>query len=179
MLPKQITAGDTISFTESVSGYAPEDGWALSYTLVTATKKIEITSSDNGDGLHLVAETAANTALYAPDDYNWQSYVTKAAERFSVATGAVTIKPNFAGSARDARSHVKKTLDAIESLIEGKAGKDVDSYSIQGRSLSKMNITELLEWRDKYKRELAQLEKEADLAAGIGSSNKVYTRLVV
>lgn len=179
MLPKIITAGDTLSFTESVSDYLPEDGWALAYTLASATVRIEITSTDNSDSTYLVAETAANTANYTPDSYRWQSYVTKGTERFSVLSGTVTIKPNFASGTVDYRSHVKKTLDAIESLIEGKAGKDVDSYSIQGRSLSKMNITELLEWRDKYKRELKQLEKEADLAVGIETSNKVYTRLVV
>ena len=179
MIPKIITAGDTLSFTESVSDYLPEDGWSLSYVLASATVRVTISSTDNGDSTYLVSETAANTAAYAPDKYRWQSYVTKGVERFSVSSGTVTIKPNFAVGTIDHRVHVKKTLDAIESLIEGKAGKDVDSYSIHGRSLSKMNITELLEWRDKYKRELKELEKSADLEEGIATSSKVYTRLVV
>lgn len=179
MIPKEFTAGDTLSFTESVEDYLPEDGWALSYVLVNALGTETVTSSDNGDSTHLVAETAANTASWTAGDYRWQSYVTKALERYTVSRGSITIKPNFATGAVDARSHVKKTLDAIESLLEGKAGKDVDSYSIHGRSLSKMSITELLEWRDKYVRELAQLEKEADLESGIANSNKVYVRLTV
>ncbi len=179
MIPKIITAGDTLEFEEVVSDYGPDDGWVLSYVLASGETRITISSSDNGNNDYLVAETAAITATYSPDKYRWQSYVTKTTERYSVSSGTVEIKPNFAGGAVDNRTHVKKTLDALESLILGKTVKDVDSYSIHGRSLSSYNITELLEWRDKYKRELEALEKAADLAAGISSSNKVYTRLNV
>ncbi len=180
MIPRNFTVGDTLSFTEYVGDYLPDDGWVLSYQLVDGSHQHTITGSDNGDGDHLVAATAATTSAWVAGDYNWQSYVTKADERHSIAGGLFTLKPNFAAGSVDARSHVKKVLDAIESLLEGKAGKDVDSYSIHGRSLSRMNVTELLTWRDKYKRELAQIEKEIDLAAGIKSgSNKIYARLYV
>ena len=179
MIPKIFTAGDTLEFTEYVSDYAPEDGWALSYVLVNALNVYTVSSSDNGDSNHLVAETAANTAAWVAGEYRWQSYVTKGAERYTVARGSVTIKPNFADGAIDARSHVEKVLSDLEALLEGKAGVDVVDYTINGRQIAKASPEQLLIWRDKYKIELARLNKEADLQAGIKSSNKVYTRLKV
>ncbi len=179
MIPKYITAGDTLEFEEVVSDYGPDDGWALSYVLAAGVNRITITSADNGDNDYLVTETAANTAKYSPDKYRWQSYVTKGAERHSVSSGVVTIKPNFAGGAVDNRGHVESTLAAVEALLQNKPVKDVESYSIHGRSLSSYSFTELLTFRDKYKRELKEIEKAADLEAGIANSSKVYTRLAV
>ena len=61
-------------------------------------------------------------------------------------------------------------LDLIESLLEGKATKDVSSYSIAGRSLNKMGVSELLEWRNYYKaeynRELAKQRNENEDGSG-------------
>ncbi len=55
--------------------------------------------------------------------------------------------------------------DNTEKLaaLEGKADSDVSSYSINGRSLNKFTPSELLEWRDYYRREV-QREERAELA---------------
>ena len=42
-------------------------------------------------------------------------------------------------------------LDKIESILEGRADGDVAAYSINGRSLTKLDITDLLMWRDRYR----------------------------
>lgn len=47
-------------------------------------------------------------------------------------------------------SHVETMIDKIEAALEGRADSDVSSYSIAGRSLSKMSAAELTEWRDYY-----------------------------
>ena len=47
-------------------------------------------------------------------------------------------------------------LDAIEALIEGRATKDVSSYSIAGRSLTRMTPDELVKWRSTYRAEVAR-----------------------
>ena len=51
-------------------------------------------------------------------------------------------------------------VEKIESILAGKADSDVSSYSIAGRSLTKMSFTELLEARDYYRAE-ANKEKAA------------------
>ena len=55
-------------------------------------------------------------------------------------------------------------VEKIESLLEGRADADVSSYSIAGRSLSKLTIDELLQWRDRYRAEwLREVRRERAL----------------
>ena len=82
----------------------------------------------------------------------------------------IEVKPNLSAATSDPRTHAKIMLDKIESLLEGRADKDVSSYSIAGRSLNKMSISELLEWRNYYKaeynRELSKQRNENEDGSG-------------
>ena len=99
------------------------------------------------------------TGGYTTGDYFWVLKVTQSSdsEELILETGKITVKDNYFGSTGDTRSHAKIMLDKIESILEGRADADVSSYSIQGRSLSKIGIAELLQWRDYYK---AEYQKE-------------------
>lgn len=185
--PKKLTAGDTLTFTKSISDYAPADGWTLSYALVADGELISFSGSDNGDGTHLISVAASTTASWVAATYKWQSYVTKASERFNVGSGTITIEPNYAaqGSGLDARSHVKKVLDALEATIEGKATTDQLSYSISfgdsgaSRSVSKMSFGELIEARRHYKNEYQRLVRQERLARGLDSGRTIHIRMGV
>jgi hypothetical protein len=169
--PTKLVAGDAAKWTKNLPQYLPADGWVVTYAIVKAGVRYAVTASDNGDGTHLVSVTAATTALWEPGAYHWQAYATKASERYTVAAGALTVVANFAAGAADGRSHVARTLDALEAVLEGRASSDQLAYSIGGRSISKMTPEQLLTWRDKYRAELAAETKAAALAAGIGASN--------
>ena len=54
-------------------------------------------------------------------------------------------------------------VDKIESILEGKADADVASYSINGRSLTKMSFDDLIRARDFYRKEYAK-ELQIELA---------------
>ncbi len=101
----------------------------------------------------------SSTGGYTTGDYFWVLKVTQSSdsEELIIDTGKITVKDNYFGSTGDTRSHAKIMLDKIESILEGRADADVSSYSIQGRSLSKISINELLQWRDYYK---AEYQKE-------------------
>ena len=61
----------------------------------------------------------------------------------------------------DPRSRSRTMVEKIEAVLEGRAGGDVASYSINGRSLTKIAISELMEWRDRYRAEyLREVQKE-------------------
>ena len=66
-------------------------------------------------------------------------------------------------------------LDKIESLLEGRADKDVSSYSIQGRSISKMTISDLLLWRDYYRKEV--VKERRDNAIELGKPTKTTMKV--
>lgn len=176
--PARFAAGDTVQFTKSFPEYLPADGWVLSYALVTTGQQITWTGSDNGDGLHLLNVTAATTASYQPGTYHWQSYVTKDPQRFTVGSGSVVIDQNFAlaQGGHDNRSHIEKTLEALNALLEGKATKDQLSYSIGGRSLSRFSMTEVIEARSKYLKWHAEEKRRARIERGEGSGMKIVQR---
>ena len=112
---------------------------------------------------HAITVAAATTAAYAAGKYQWHAYATHASngKRYTVATGYLTILPNFAVSTADPRSLVKQTLDAINATLYGKASKDQLSYKIQDIEISKMTPEMLLRWRAAYQ----QLYREELLAA--------------
>lgn len=176
--PANFTAGDTVKWTKSLADYLPADGWVLSYAIVQASVQKTITATDNGDGTHLATITATDSGGYATGIWSWQAYVTKASERYTVANGTFEVLANFAdqGSGYDARSHVKKVLDALEATILGKASKDQISISVQGRSLSKMTPEQLIKWRDIYKAEYARETQAAAISNGSPSKSKIVVR---
>ena len=153
--------------SRSFSDYPASGGWTLTYALVNTSNKIAITASADGDG-HLVEVAAATTVAYVAGTYDWQAYVTKDPERYQVDSGVMEILPDFAvqTGGYDARSHVKKVLDALEAMIEGKASQDQLSYAIGGRSISKLSPQEVIDWRDAYaqlyRRELRKLHGQGE-----------------
>lgn len=68
----------------------------------------------------------------------------------------------FAG-AQDRRSHAALMVQKIESVLNNRADSDVESYTIKSRSINKMPVSELIEWREYY---LAELGREADPITG-------------
>lgn len=174
--PEIIIAGDTVKWKKSLSDYKASDGWALKYYLQGATP-ITLTASADGDD-HLISISAATSSSYTPGTYWWNSYVEKSGERYSIAQGTFLVKENFATltGAYDGRSHVKKVLDALEATILGKASKDQQSYSIAGRSISRMTVEEIIKWRDVYKRDYQNEMRSEKIARGLDTKSLVRVR---
>lgn len=172
--PSEIIAGDSIAWTITLDDYPASAGYSLSYALVKSGALIGIASSPDGDD-HAVSLSAATTAGYAAGIYDYQAYVTLDADRYKVEDGSITVKPNFAAqtSGYDNRSHAKKVLDAIDSLLEGKAASDVSSYSIAGRSLTKYSPAELLDLRKYYHKLYRQEIQAAQRKAGKSTGSLV------
>lgn len=177
--PTSVTAGDTLRWLKELSDYPPADGWVLTYALVIDGVKTAITASDYGDGRHYVNVAAATTAAWTADDYDWQSYVTRAAtsERYTVGAGRLTVLPNFATatSGYDARTHARKMLDAIEAVLEGRGTRgdlDLVSAVIGDKQITKKPEL-LLTWRDRYRAEVTS----ESAAAGIGNGGRILVRL--
>ncbi|SFO63572.1 hypothetical protein SAMN05216567_101887 [Variovorax sp. OK605] len=69
----------------------------------------------------------------------------------------MTVAPSF-GAAGDVRSHARRTLDAIEAVLEGRATSATAEYEINGRRLKYIPLNELHAMRSKYQREVAAEE---------------------
>ena len=102
---------------------------------------------------------------------------TKSGEKWFLATGAMEVLPDISGTEFDGRSHARRVLDGLEALIEGRSTTDVTSLSVRGRSISRMDITELLRWRDKYRTFVRQEADAQAMADGRSPSTKILVRL--
>ena len=182
-IPETLRAGDTISWTESIPDYPASGGWTLAFVLQAKDQPfITITAATSGDD-YAISNLPAVTRDWIAGVYSWQAYVYKEAgavitEKYTLETGHLTILPDItqALSTDDLRSHAKKVLDALESLLEGKATSDAASYSIAGRSITKMMPEELIKWRSFYKTEYErELEAEA-IAKGLDSPRRIGVR---
>lgn len=156
--PARVVAGDTWMWQRSdlAADYPPAE-WTLTYALLRegdATTTKTITASESGD-TYGITVAHGTTAAYAAGTWHWQAYMTRTSDsaRVTLDKGLLIVEAN-AATAADPRSHARRMLDAIEALLENRATKDVNSYSIAGRSLTKMSPQELMQWRDTYRREV-------------------------
>ena len=178
-VPTVWNAGDTLKWDVSVPDYPATEGWTLTYEVKSKNDHVAtITASADGDG-YTVTVPAATSAGYAVGHHHYRAYVTKGSERYTVDSGDLEILKDFEDSGNyDDRSHAEIVLDAIEAVLESRATKDQESYSIAGRSLSRTPIEDLLKLRDRYKTEVISNHRADQIARGLGSTARVRTRFV-
>ena len=71
------------------------------------------------------------------------------------------------------KSLTKPNKLQIESLLSGKADADVSNYSINNRSLTKMSVAELIQFRDYYKAEYLREIRIQRNKSGQGSGSNI------
>ena len=166
--PDKFTAGDTVNWNKTLSDY-PASTHVLTYYLhpISGTGNvINITASANGN-THEVRITPATSQNYNQGDYRWHSTVTDNTNTYAVDTGLLTINPNFrTTTALDDRSHAERTLAYIESTIEKLSQKVISSASVNGKSYTLANISDLMRLRDNYFYEVDAEKRKAKLNRG-------------
>jgi len=174
--PAALHAGDSWAWTRTLADYPAGEGWVLSYVYTNASSRFTLTAGASGDD-HAIAEDAADTAPIKPGKYAWAAHVTLADDRYTVDTGRLEVKPNLGAAQNfDTRSHARTVLESIEAVIERRATKDQEEYTIEGRSLKRTPIAELLVMRDRYRQEAANETAAEQLGRGFGNPRYIGTR---
>lgn len=177
--PAFVTAGDTVAWTKSLPDYPASAGWALAYRLINAAGSIDITSSASGDD-HAVSVSAAASAGWAAGDYQYQAYVTRAAERYTVGTGAITIKPNLAAKTAgfDARGAWAKALADLRLALATwlTSSGHISEYEIAGRRMKFANADDIRKRIAIAEKEVAREAAAAAAAAGNPLGRALYVR---
>lgn len=176
-VPAALVAGDTWTWKRSLDDY-PAGTYTAAWHFDSGLERFTVSASADGTA-HAGSVAAATTAGYAPGKYRWALVVTKVSDssRTTVEQGLleVSIDPAATGSA-DRRSHARKVLDAIEAVLENRASVDQASYSINGRSLARTPIADLLKLRDTYKAEVSAEEAGERIKLGLGGAKRVLVR---
>lgn len=149
--PSQLRAGDSVRFTRDFGSEYPSATWAATLSISNGKKHYTITGTDNGDGqLHYFYLAGNGSAAWEPGHYRFVITVTDGADRYTIENGDIEIKGNLALGAYDDRSQTKKILDQLNERIDGSSLRDDQSYSIAGRSISRMSINELIDAQKVY-----------------------------
>jgi hypothetical protein len=176
----RIIVGDSLDFSVSVPGYPASEGWTLKYRLIPRTSGSAITFVSTADGdLHIVAVSAATTALWVAGPYNWAAYVEHTDLRsVTWQTGAITLAPNPRTSTAplDLRSEAEIALAAAESAMASWT-PTTRSYTIGGRSMTFSSAAEIRPILDYWKAKVQRERRAARLAAGLPDPRKHLVRL--
>lgn len=177
--PAELRAGDTWKWTKSLADYSAADGWVLKYRFKNAAGGFEITATASGSDFS-ISVAADTTTGYTAGTYEWTAWIEYGGEVFTVDGGTLQVLPNLragaATAALDTRSHARKTLDAIEAVIENRATLDQMSYTIAGRTLQRMSVADLIKFKNHYA-QLVQAEVNADkLKKGLGIGGRIQFR---
>lgn len=178
--PNELQLGDFWAWKRTdLSTDYPTASYTLSYefNLVDGSTAANFTLTATESNDEYIIEVS-NTTSYTSGEYNWVSYITRSSDsaRIKLSEGFTEIQENYATTTSSVRSHAKKVLDAIEAVIENRATMDQSSMSIAGRSLSRLTIDELLQFRDRYKAEYLKEVKKARIKNKKDSGNTIKIR---
>ena len=151
--PTEVYAGSTWRWKKDFSDY-PAGTWALNYYFRETKGRYSFNITATADGTtHKVDYAKTDTDDIAPSIYSGQGWVSYGSDRFIVYEGNLEVLPDFnlQNTGQDLRSHAEKVLEQIKAALEGKSFVD-SSYSIAGRSITKLTPSELIEAKDYYQR---------------------------
>lgn len=179
--PSEVVVGDFIQWrkTELGSDY-PNDEYTATYVArLTAggASEIQLVGTAYGSD-YLFSVSSAVSADFTPGYYHWQLEMVRDSdsERVVVERGTFTALADLDVNGADPRSHAEIMVDKIEARLENRADVDVSNYSINGRSLVKMSIDELMKWRDYYRAELAMEKRKERVRRGKSTGATVKVR---
>ena len=180
--PDTLVVGDRWGWRRDdlVSDY-PLDEYSLEYTFTedsTGNTNAFTIAATEAESTYLVEIASAVTASLTAGDYQWAAFIIRSSDnqRVVIDQGRTEILPNLQNTTADLRSHAKKVLDAIEAVLENRASQDQMSYSIAGRSLSRMSIDDLMTFRNRYRAEYLREIKLARIKNKQDSGNTIKVR---
>lgn len=157
--PRSIVVGDFVQWRRDdlAQDYSPSS-YTLTYVArITGGGASEIKfDANNVNGTFFVTLLSTTTSAFTPGDYHWQAEILRNSDnnRIVVDEGEFTTVADLDDNQSDPRSHAEILLDKIEGLLSGRMDSDVSQYTIAGRQLTKMNLRELFQARDYYRREV-------------------------
>lgn len=182
--PTEIRAGDSYSYTVSISDYPASAGWTLRVVLQNATYRVKVNATTNADGeSYDVTLSSANTDdLATGGTYQITEAVEKGSgvtlERHTTFSGSILVRKDIVTgtAAVDARSDARIILDTITATIKANVGKGHDSMSIAARAIGYRSWEEMLKARSRLQFEVKAEEASEAASQGLESNKPMLTR---
>jgi hypothetical protein len=148
--PRSIIAGDTVRVTREYGDFSAPT-WTA--TLYGESSKGIFASTAAADGnAHAFTLTAAESGSIAAGGYLVVVRVSDGTVVESVESFWLQVQVNPASPGnRDTRSSTRQLLEAVQAAIKNRATSDQLAMSIEGRSIQRTPLLELLEWETRLK----------------------------
>lgn len=161
--PSEFRAGDTVRFTRTLADFPASAGWVVKYVL-NGVSKVIVTASSSGDD-HSFTMPATQSATLQPGTYTWVITAELSGARYTAEGGTVAVLADVLSAGAGAlQSQDEKELALLNAEIAARAASDHTEYSIEGRSLKREALTELLEWRDLLRSRIARRRRGGRIA---------------
>lgn len=182
--PKEVVVGDFIQWKRSdiADDYPTSSGYTAEYVArITGGGSNEIKlpqAASTTDDYYVFSVSSETSESFLPGLYHWQLEITETSSgnRLVVDIGDFTAIPDMDNNQADPRIHAEIMVSKIQTILEGKADSDVSSYSIAGRSLTKLSFQELLDARDYYRREIVKHTNDELLKRGKTNGSTIQVR---
>lgn len=178
--PQEIVAGDFLQWKrDDLTTDYPSDTYTLKYSArLHGSGSVEIEITAGAD--HLVQVSSSVSDTYTPGVYSWQAYIERDSdsERVVVRSGQWTVLPNRDQDSTEPRTDAEINLQKCLDVYAGRIGTDVDSYSISGRSLTKLKPEELRKEINYWQGKVNQERNKAAIKAGKASSATIKARFL-
>ncbi len=179
--PDTLVVGDRITWRKKdLATTYPSSAYTVAYVSRVSsgggTHEFTVNGTEDGTD-YLFTITSVASASFDTGHHHWQLEITRTSdsERIVIQTGSWDIITDLDNNV-DPRTHAEMMVDKIETVLEGRADADVLSYSINGRSLSKIPPQELVEWRDYYRREAMMEHRKDHIKNGRATSATIKVR---
>lgn len=179
-LPAHLNQAASVEFEVETPGFDSADSYTARLSLSSGAVGLELNSTTSAGATHTFTISAAAAAAWTPGRYHYELAAVKSGERWIVARGVIEIRAKL-GGALDARDHLRRTLDAVEAVIERRASKeDLEITVPAGEAgqiqLKAVPLADLLKLRDVYRREIRDQEAAERMAAGLGNRRQFRVR---
>lgn len=188
-LPSKFTAGDSFSWNHAATtdylgtNIRSDDGWSLVYNFRgnKSGATLELTGVADGSGGWDFTMSADDSELFADLSLvYWGAKASKSTDRRTLASGSVAVEVDLSAVSSvpyDGSSQAEKDLLAVRAAMRAMiSGGAVQDYSVAGRSVRKMQMSDLILLESKLKVEVQREKQAASVARGDTPKSSLYVR---
>ena len=183
-IPTELTAGDSVTwlddFTTDNQGNSIDSSWTLNYVLAKGAVRVTLTANSTSSGWSTTLPKTSSDNFTAGTVF-WQAYAEKASDRVTIGRGTLTMLASIAeaNGSYDGRSQIKQDLDAVTEAIRAIiSGGAVAEYSIAGRSLRKLPMTDLIMLQKTLQTDYANELRTEALKNGMPNPSRAFVRFI-
>jgi hypothetical protein len=165
LVPAALVAGDTWVIPDTLSAATyPAPEWRITWVIRPLDGSAALTA-EVADGAATFPASA--TAAVPAGTAEWVAVAEGVAgealgARETLAAGRVTVKPDPLGGPATGTA-AERILAAIDATLEGRMTKDAESYTIEGRSISRTPVGDLIRLQSLYARRVREERGESGI----------------